>query len=106
MPWYVVFRGKEPVVYHQWADYHEQISGFCDNCYKRYGTKDETITVFGAYMKGGTYEQKVEHGVWKQEAEVLKWDKGGNPITPSMIVIAIQFVVIIVLCYVVLRLID
>jgi hypothetical protein len=39
---------------------------------------------FGAYMKGGTYEQKVEHGVCKQEAEVLKLDKGRNPITASM----------------------
>jgi len=53
-------------------------------------------------MKGGTYEQKVEHGVCKQEAEVLKRDKGGNPIIPRMIVIAIKFVIIIVLCYVVL----
>ena len=61
---------------------------------------------FGAYMKGGTYEQKVEHGVCKLEAEVLKRDKGGNQITPNMIVIAIQFVIIIVLCYVVLWLID
>ena len=61
---------------------------------------------FGAYMKDGTCEKKIEHGVYKQEAEVLKRDKCGNQITPSMIVIAIQFVVIIVLCYVVLRLID
>ena len=53
---------------------------------------------FGAYMKDDTCEKKVEHGVCKQEAEVLKRDKGGNLITPSMIVIAIQFVIIIVLC--------
>ena len=85
---------------------HKQISGFCDNCYKRYETKDEAIMAFGAYMKDGTCEKKVEHGVCKQEAKVLKHDNGGNPITLSMIVIAIQFVVIIVLCYVVLRLID
>ena len=77
---------------------HKQISGFCDNCYKRYETKYEAIMAFGAHMKGGIYEQKVEHGVCKQEAEVLKRDKGGNLITPSMIVIAIQFVIIIVLC--------
>ena len=57
-------------------------------------------------MKDGTCEKKVEHGVYKQKAEVLKQDKGGNPITPGMIIIAIQFVVIIVLCYVVLWLID
>ena len=61
---------------------------------------------FGAYMKGGTYEQKVEHGICKQEAEDLKRDNGGNLIMSSMIVIAIQFVIIIVLCYVVLPLID
>jgi viroplasmin and RNaseH domain-containing protein len=65
MPWYVVFRGREPGVYHQWANYHNQVSGFHDNCYKRFETKDEAIMAFGAYMKGGTYEQKVEHGVCK-----------------------------------------
>jgi len=57
-------------------------------------------------MKDDTCEKKVEHGVCKQEVEVLKRDKGGNPITPGMIVIAIQFVVIIVLCYMALRLIH
>jgi viroplasmin and RNaseH domain-containing protein len=84
MPWYVVFRGKEPGVYHQWANFDNQVSGYCDNCYKRFDTKDKAIMAFGAYMKGGTYKQKVEHGVCKQEAEVLKQDKGRNPITPSM----------------------
>jgi len=44
---------------------------------------------FGAYMKDGTCEKKVEHGVYKKEAEVLKQDKGGNTITPGMIIIAI-----------------
>ena len=44
---------------------------------------------FGAYLKDGTCEKNVEHGVCKQEAKVLKRDKGGNPIMPSMIVIAI-----------------
>ena len=102
---YVVFHGKEPGVYSQWVDCQYQVSGFCDNCYKRFESKDEAIMAFGAYMKGGTYEQKVEHGVCKLEAEVLKRDKGGNQITPNMIVIAIQFVIIIVLSYVVLRLI-
>ena len=85
---------------------HKQISGFCDNCYKRYETKYEAIMAFGAHMKGGIYEQKVEHGVFKQKAEVLKREKGRNPITFGMIVIAIQFVIIVGLCYVVLRLID
>ena len=61
---------------------------------------------FGAYMKDGTCEKKVEHGICKQEAEDLKRDNGGNLITSSMIVIAIQFVIIVGLCYVVLRLID
>ena len=98
MPCYVVFRGKEPGVYHQWADCHNKVSGFRDNCYKRFETKDEAIMAFGAYMKDGTCEKKVEHGVCKQEAKVLKHDNGGNPITLSMIVIAIQFVIIIVLC--------
>ena len=51
MPWYVVFHGYEPGVYRQWADCQKQISGFCDNCYKRYETKDEAIMAFGAYMK-------------------------------------------------------
>ena len=89
MPWYVVFHGYEPGVYRQWADCQKQISGFCDNCYKRYETKEEAIMAFGAYMKDGTCEKKVEHEVCKKEAEVLKRDKGGNPIMPSMIVIAI-----------------
>jgi len=103
---YVVFHGKEPGVYSQWVDCQYQVSGFCDNCYKRFESKDEAIMAFGAYMKGGTYEQKVEHGVFKQKAEVLKREKGRNPITFGMIVIAIQFVIIVGLCYVVLRLID
>jgi viroplasmin and RNaseH domain-containing protein len=90
------FHGKEPDVYHQWADYQNQVSRFRDNCYKRFETKDEAIMTFGVYTKGGTCEKKVYHGVYK----------GGNPITPSMTIIAIQFVIIIVLCYMVLRLID
>jgi len=94
--------GREPGVYPQWA----QVSGFSNGCYKRYETKDEAFITFGACMKGGTYEQKVEHGVFKQKAEVLKREKGRNPITFGMIVIAIQFVIIVGLCYVVLRLID
>jgi hypothetical protein len=49
---------------------HKQILGFRDNCYKRYEIKDEAIMAFGVYMKGGRYEQMVEHGVCKQEAEV------------------------------------
>ena len=89
MPWYVVFHGYELDVYRHWADCQKQISGFHDNCYKRYETKDEAIIAFGAYMKDDTCEKKVEHGVCKQEVEVLKRDKGGNPITPSMIVITI-----------------
>ena len=83
------FHGYEPSVYCQWADDQKQISGFHDNCYKGYETKDEAIMAFGAYMKDGTCEKKVEHEVCKQEVEVLKRDKGGNPIMPSMIVIGI-----------------
>lgn len=50
-------------------------------------------------MKGGTYDQKVEHEVFKRE-------DGGKSIMSKDIVIAIQFVVIVGLCYVILQWID
>ena len=63
MPWYVVFHGKEPGVFHQWSDCQKQISGFRDNCYKRYETKDEAIMAFSAYMKDCTCEKRLSMGV-------------------------------------------
>ena len=57
-------------MYPRWA----QVSGFSNGCYKRYETKDEAFTAFGACMKGGTYEQKVEHEVVKRnEGEKINY---------------------------------
>jgi viroplasmin and RNaseH domain-containing protein len=98
--------GYQPDVYSSWAACNDQVSGLRDNCYQRFETKAEAKLAFDVYMRGATYEEKVEHEVHKREAEVVKGEEGSKPITSRDIVIAVQFVIIVVLCYVVLRLIG
>ena len=55
MKWYVVFKGKCPVVYNNWADCNEQVSGFKGNLYQGFKSKE----VEQAYHKYMDHQSRV-----------------------------------------------
>jgi hypothetical protein len=46
MPWYVVYRGRNPGVYEQWVQCHQQVTGFHNSCYKSFTCRDEAIASY------------------------------------------------------------
>ena len=53
MAWYVVFRGRKAGVYVDWQACHDQVSGYKNNCYRSYSTRDEAVAAYLAYFGKG-----------------------------------------------------
>jgi viroplasmin and RNaseH domain-containing protein len=50
MTWYVVFKGRVPGVYEEWADYKKQVHKFSGNCYKGYPTQQEAVAKWSKHQ--------------------------------------------------------
>lgn len=46
MKWYVVFRGREPGVYPDWASCHNQVSGYAHSSFKSYNTREDAVKAY------------------------------------------------------------
>jgi hypothetical protein len=62
MPWYVVYRGRNPGVYEQWVQCHQQVIGFHNNYYKSFTCKDEAIASYLEFT-GEAKVHVVGHGL-------------------------------------------
>jgi hypothetical protein len=62
MPWYVVYRGRNPGVYEQWVQCHQQVAGFHNSCYKSFICKDEAIASYLEFT-GEAKVHVVGHGL-------------------------------------------
>ncbi|KAL6840304.1 hypothetical protein ACP4OV_030114 [Aristida adscensionis] len=50
MGWYVVFRGRKPGVYDSWAGCSDQVSGYPNNSYNGFRSREEAVAAYAAYM--------------------------------------------------------
>jgi len=53
MTWYVVFRGRRPGVYQDWATCNDQVCGYSNSSYRGYATREEAIRSYRAYFGKG-----------------------------------------------------
>jgi hypothetical protein len=52
MRWYVVFRGRTPGIYRDWATCNEQVHGFSRSCYQSFRTEAEVVQAYNSYFGG------------------------------------------------------
>ena len=57
--YYVVWKGREPGVYSNWADCQAQIAGFPGAEYKSFARKDEALEAFGDILKRQTRDSDI-----------------------------------------------
>ena len=50
MTWYVVYKGKVPGLYDNWAQCNAQVCGYPNNCHKSFRTKEEAEASFAQFM--------------------------------------------------------
>ena len=51
MAWYVVYKGRVPGVYDEWADCQKQVNKFSGNNYKGYATREEAVAKWMDHSK-------------------------------------------------------
>jgi viroplasmin and RNaseH domain-containing protein len=83
MAWYVVFRGRKPVVYESWVVYNEYVIGFSSAFFQSNSTRMQAEEAYQAFLK---------HIVEKGEHVSNKWSWKDR-------VILVQFIVIVILWY-------
>lgn len=89
MAWYVVFHGRQPGVYDDWAACHAQVSGFSNACFKKYGTRDEAMKAFHAVYGQEKKKEQIK------KAEEIK--KGCNFVTQCTVIMTQVVGVLIIL---------
>ena len=90
MAWYVVFRGRQPGVYGSWPICNEQVLGFPGGSCLSYPTQEQAQATYAAFV---AYERKHV----KRAPSSVKEARGQCSFKD--VVILLQFVVILVLCY-------
>ena len=90
MSWYVVFQGRRPGVYSTWEACHKQVVGYKNNCYKCYKCQEEALKAYWDFQcaKQVGEDQEIKEAKLDKQATVIDW---------KIVVIAIQFVLILVL---------
>lgn len=97
MAWYVVFRGRRPGVYRDWASCHDQATGFSNCAYKSYRSEDEAVNAYRAYLLLPSANKSTPSAVSTEQHQV-------NAPPPNDgqwkdVLIAIQFILIVYLVY-------
>jgi viroplasmin and RNaseH domain-containing protein len=60
MAWYVVYRGKVLGVYKCWAKCNAQVSGFSNNCFRGFVTKEEAEASYLEFISSEKHPLLVE----------------------------------------------
>ena len=50
MAWYVVFHGRRPGVYSDWANCQAQVTGYSHSSYQKYATMEEAVHAFQTFL--------------------------------------------------------
>ena len=94
MAYYVVFRGRQPGIYKDWAICHDQVNAVPHSCYKRFTTEGEAVEAYKRYCDGNT-EACDEFDEKKTREKPGRQGKYGR----KDAIIIIQFMIIIFLLY-------
>ncbi|WVZ57764.1 hypothetical protein U9M48_008109 [Paspalum notatum var. saurae] len=101
MTWYAVFRGRKPGVYAEWSNCNEQVTGFPNNCYKGYQTRQEAMAAIQCYQemclgstKDGLHEDDKAHKACR-ENKIRNEAQDRHKIKLLSYIVVIQFAIIV-----------
>jgi hypothetical protein len=86
MAWYVVYRGKQPGVYATWARCNAQVTGFKNNSYKSFPTKEEAEASYLEFM--GCEDAAMDKKVFVKPACMASGNQS-RPKIPCLLVVAL-----------------
>jgi len=109
MAWYVVFRGRRPGVYSDWANCQAQVTGYSHSSYQKYATMEEAVHAFQTFLlaQHGFQQQSNDESSSSHKNEGFKLmnadeaEHKKNNVTWGDVLLVLQIIVLVVVAIVI-----